>query len=177
MKSKKVLLSLGSNISPRKERIMSCIKLIKNTDNIYLIGSSSLYETSPMYNFDQKKFINCVVEIETTIEPHTLLKVTQSLEFELGRTKNSKRNQPRKIDIDILLYGEESIESEALRIPHLGIFDRKFVLVPIFELKGNISMPGSGKKIKDLITDLRKKCDKIRKCKYNINEKDISYSC
>ena len=177
MRSKKVLLSLGSNIHPRKERIANCIKLIKNSDNIYLSGLSSLYETSPMYEYNQENFINCVVEIETTIKPHMLLKVTQSLELKLGRTKSHKRNQPRKIDIDILLYGQESINSKVLRVPHLGIIDRMFVLVPIFELKGNISIPGTEKKIKDLITDLSKKCDKIRKCKYNINEKDISYSC
>ena len=176
MEGEKVLLSLGSNIYPRKKRIHNCIASLKNTNNIFLRSISSLYETSPMYNFNQENFINCVVEIETFILPRSLLKVTQIIENKLGRLKNHKRNQPRKIDIDILIYGKEMVKSKLLTLPHPGITERKFVLVPILELKGNIILPGTKKKIKDLIKDLSEKGDKIRKCNYNINEKNISHS-
>ena len=94
----------------------------------------------------------------------------------MGRQSFLERNQPRKIDIDILTYNNEIINVENLKIPHPGIHNRKFVLVPLFELKGNISIPGCSKKIENLIKDLDKNSDKIRKCNYQINEKNLSYS-
>ena len=137
---------------------------------------SSLYETSPMYNLEQDDFINCVIEVETSLKPLELLEETQSIEKKMGRQNFSERNQPRKIDIDILTYNDEIINDENLKIPHPGIHDRKFVLVPLFELKGNISIPGYAEKIEDLIEDLDENSDKIRKCNYQINEKNLSYS-
>ena len=129
-----------------------------------------------MYNLDQNDFINCVVEIQTSLKPLELLKETQSIEMEMGRNRNLDRNQPRKIDIDILTYNDEIIGEKNLDIPHPGIKERKFVLVPLLELMGNISIPGYSAKIEDLIKDLDKNGDKISKCNYSINEKNLSYS-
>ena len=137
---------------------------------------SSLYETSPMYNLDQNDFINCVAEIQTCLRPLELLEETQSIEMEMGRNRNLDRNQPRKIDIDILTYNDEIIGEKNLDIPHPSIKERKFVLVPLLELMGSISIPGYSEKIEDLIKNLDKNGDKIRKCNYNINEKNLSYS-
>ena len=172
----KVLLSLGSNLDSRKYNIQDCIEYLNDSKNIDVIEISSLYETSPMYNLDQNHFINCVIEIETSLKPLELLRETQSIEIKMGRGRKLDRNQPRKIDIDILTYNDEIITEENLNIPHLGIKERKFVLVPLLELKGNISIPGYSKKIEDLIEDLDKNSDKIRKCNYKVNAKNLSYS-
>ena len=94
----------------------------------------------------------------------------------MGRNRNLDRNQPRKIDIDILTYNDEIIDDENLNIPHSSIKERKFVLIPLLELMGNISIPGGSEKIEDLIKDLDKNSDKISKCNYSINEKNLSYS-
>ena len=140
------------------------------------IEISSLYETSPMYNFDQDNFINCVIEVKTSLKPLELLEEAQSIEIKIGGDRSLDRNQPRKIDIDILTYNNEIVSEEKLKIPHVGIKERKFVLVPLLELKGNIYISGYSKKIEDLIKDLDKNSDKIRKCNYKVNEKNISYS-
>ena len=172
----RVLLSLGSNLDSRKRNIRNCIEHLNDSKNIDVVRASSLYETSPMYNLNQSNFINCVIEVETSLKPLDLLKETQAIEMKMGRGKKLNRNQPRKIDIDILTYNNEIISEENLKIPHLSIKERKFVLVPLLELKGNISIPGHCEKIEDLIEDLDKNSDKIRKCNYSINEKNLSYS-
>jgi len=172
----KSLLSLGSNLDSRQHNIKNCIQHLNNSKSINVIRVSSLYETSPMYNLDQNDFINCVIEIKTYLKPLDLLKETQSIEMKMRRDRSLDRNQPRKIDIDILTYNDKIISDEGLSIPHSGIKERKFVLIPLLELKGNISIPGHSQKIEDLIEDLDKNSDKIRKCNYKINEKNLSYS-
>ena len=170
------LLSLGSNLDNRKLNIENCIKLLKDSRNINVVSVSSMYETSPMYNLNQESFINCVIEIKTTLNPLQLIEQTQSIEKKIGKECVLERNQPRKIDIDILTYNDEIVDRENLKIPHPEIGERKFVLIPLFEIKGNISIPGYSEKIEDLIKNLDSNSDKIRKCNYRINEKNISYS-
>ena len=172
----KSLLSLGSNLCNRKENIENCLRRLNKTKNINIIGISSLYETSPMYNSDQKDFINCVIEVETSLRPLELLEYTQLVEMKMGRTTKLVRNQPRKIDVDILTYSSKIVNQQNLEVPHPRISERKFVLIPLFELKGNIAIPGYAEKIEDLIKDLNKNSDKIRKCNYKINEENLSYS-
>ena len=172
-----VTISLGSNLGKRKKNIQECIKYLQNLKEFHLIDVSSLYETSPMYNPNQQEFINCVLDCETTLKPLELLDMTQLIEIKMGRDKSSsQRNQPRKIDIDILTYNNEIIKENRLVIPHPLIAERKFVLIPLFELKGNILIPGYFKKIEDLIKQLNENSDKIRQCNYRINEEDIPYS-
>ena len=171
----KSLLSLGANLGKRVYNIENCIVYLNKSNNINVIGISSLYETSPMYNSNQENFINCVIEVQTSLKPFELINQTQIIEKKIGRDKKLNRNQPRKIDIDILTYNDKIINDERLSIPHLGIKERKFVLVPLLELKGNILIPGYSKKIEDLIKDLSKNSDKISKCNYRINEKNLSY--
>ena len=173
----RVTISLGSNLGKRKNNIKECIKYLQNLKEFHLIDVSSLYETSPMYNRNQQEFINCVLDCETTLKPLELLDMTLLIEIKMGRDKSSsQRNQPRKIDIDILTYNNEIIKENRLVIPHPLIAERKFVLIPLFELKGNILIPGHFKKIEDLIKQLNENSDKIRQCNYRINEKDIPYS-
>ena len=172
----KSFLSLGSNLDSRKNNIEKCIELLNDSKSINVVLVSHLYESSPMYNLDQNDFINCVIEVETYLKPLELIRQTQSIEVKMGRDRSLDRNQPRKIDIDILTYNREIIIEKKLKIPHPGIKERKFVLIPLFELKGNISIPGHCEKIEDLIENLDKNSDKIRKCNYSINEKNLSYS-
>ena len=103
------LLSLGSNLGNRKKNIQNCIHSINNCKNIKVVGVSSLYESSPMYNLNQQDYINCVIEIETTLRPLKLLKNNQLIEKNMGRVRSLARNQPRTIDIDILTYNSEII--------------------------------------------------------------------
>ena len=155
------LLSLGSNSGNRKENIKDCIEYLNHSEDINVVEISSLHETSPMYNLNQEDFINCVVEIETSLKPLELLVSTQSIEKKMGRENLIQRNQPRKIDIDILTYNDEIIDEENLKVPHPKIGERKFVLVPLMEIKGNIIIPGYSQSIKELIKGLDKDSNKI----------------
>ena len=172
----RVLLSLGSNLNFRKKNIERAIKYLNRSRYMNVIHISSLYETSPMYNSNQEDFINCAIEIQTSLTPLELLDQTQIIEKKIGRNRNLNRNQPRKIDIDILTYNDEIINENNLIIPHPRINERKFVLIPLLELKGNISISRNIEKIEDLIKKLNKNSDKIRKCNYKINEENLSYS-
>jgi len=173
----KIFLSLGSNLGDAKKNIQYCVQCLYKSKYIQVERLSSFYRTSPMYNSDQADFINCVIDIKTSLKPLELLRHTQSIEKKIGRNSQTERNQPRKIDIDILTYNDEIIDEENLKIPHPKMNERKFVLVPLFELAGNLSTPGSFTKVKDLIKNLDKNSDKIKKCNYKINEKNLSYSC
>ena len=172
----KALLSLGSNLGNRKKNIQNCITYLNNSKNIEVTKISLLYETSPMYNSNQSCFMNCVIEVTTSLNPFELLNYNHIIEKKIGRDIIEERNQPRKIDIDILTYNDEIINENNLIIPHPRINERKFVLIPLLELKGNISISRNIEKIEDLIKKLNKNSDKIRKCNYKINEENLSYS-
>jgi len=157
----KSFLSLGSNLGNRTKNLQNCIQNLNDSVNIEVVRTSSMYKTSPMYNLEQNNFVNCVIEIETSFSPFDLLNYSQSVEKIMGREEGSKRNQPRKIDIDILTYGDEKIQDKILTIPHPKISDRKFVLTPLIELDGNYTVPGFSFNIKEMLKKIEKNNDKI----------------
>ena len=138
-------LSLGSNMGNRKINLKKALKLLEGNPSIGIENISSLYETEPMYIKDQKSFYNIVVKasIESNMGPFELLGFIKSMEYDLGRVKAGIRNGPRPIDIDILYFGDEIIESEILEIPHPKIGERKFVLLPLSEVASDIKFDGS----------------------------------
>ncbi|CAJ0549379.1 Ff.00g029920.m01.CDS01 [Fusarium sp. VM40] len=95
--------------------------------------TSSLWETEPMYVTDQDRFVNGACEVETDLDPIALLDQLQAIENDMGRKKVIDKG-PRNIDLDILLYGDEKVDHERLKIPHIGILEREFVLRPLAEL-------------------------------------------
>ncbi len=130
----RAVLSLGSNIGNRKKYIDEAIKIIENTTKINIQKISSYYETKPYGVKDfQCNYINCCVEILTDLNPFTLLGVCLGIESSLGR-KRPYRFSPRTIDIDLIFYGNEKIESEDLILPHPRTFERAFVLIPMQEI-------------------------------------------
>ncbi|WKT45915.1 7,8-Dihydro-6-hydroxymethylpterin-pyrophosphokinase, HPPK [Fusarium oxysporum f. sp. vasinfectum] len=94
--------------------------------------TSSLWETEPMYVTDQDRFVNGACEVETELDPIALLDQLQAIENDMGRKKVIDKG-PRNIDLDILLYGDEKVDHERLKIPHIGILEREFVLRPLAE--------------------------------------------
>ena len=130
-------IGIGSNLGDRASNIDRAIKAVSNIPGSRLKQSSSIYETDPVSEIPQGKFLNGVLEIETTLRPEALLKELIGIEEMLGR-KRSVKNGPRTIDLDILYYGEEILCSEGLVIPHPRISDREFVLRGLREL-GKVS--------------------------------------
>ncbi|MGC2801639.1 MAG: 2-amino-4-hydroxy-6-hydroxymethyldihydropteridine diphosphokinase, partial [Candidatus Acidiferrum sp.] len=107
---------------------------------VHIKQVSSLYETEPVDYLEQPWFLNCVLEAETELPPQALLQVLRSIESQLGSKKEFSKG-PRKIDVDILLYGEETIDTPDLQIPHPGMLLRRFVLAPLAEIAPALQHP------------------------------------
>lgn len=141
---KEVYLSLGSNMGNREANLKKSLELLCSGPDIAISKVSSIYETEPMYVKDQNNFYNIAVEINISskIGPFELLGRIKGIEYNMGRNKGAVKNGPRPIDIDILYFGSEKIESDILQIPHPGISGRRFVLLPLSEIAPDIRIEG-----------------------------------
>lgn len=146
-------IALGSNIEPKVEYLERANLLLGTNDAIEVTKASSIYQTDPVGYTDQDVFLNQVVQIKTTLTPQELLKAIQNVEQELGR-KRDIRWGPRTIDLDILLYNHDNIESENLVIPHPRMTERAFVLVPLNELAGDVCIEGKALTVKEALAKL-----------------------
>ena len=126
-------MSLGSNMGDREENLKTAVRLLRDSGRIRNIESSSLYETEPVGYDDQDDFYNICIGFDTDLKPLELLDLSQAIEKELLRVR-TKKNGPRTIDLDILLYGDRKINTKRLMVPHERMFERAFVLVPLSEL-------------------------------------------
>ena len=147
----KVYLSIGSNLGDKESNIASCIAMLGTSVEITNIKTSSFYSTEPLFNTNQPSFLNIILEHETTFSPFQLLDRIQEIEKMLGREEKREKNQPRTIDIDIIIFKNSFIETNELQIPHLGSLYRKFVLIPLSELIPNEIFPKTNIKIVDLL--------------------------
>ncbi|KAG0649273.1 Dihydroneopterin aldolase [Hyphodiscus hymeniophilus] len=139
-------IALGSNLGDKIGWIdKACNEM--SARGIKITRTSSLWETEPMYVLDQDSFINGACEVETTLDPLNLLNELQSIENDLGRKKIIDKG-PRNIDLDILLYEDEAVDHPRLKIPHIGMHEREFVLRPLSELvPGKALYPASPWKV------------------------------
>lgn len=127
-----IYLSLGSNLGDRAANLRAAITALPSA-NLHVRKVSSFYETEPVDYLDQPWFLNCVVEGATDSQPIDLLRALRAIEAQLG-SKKSFAKGPRLLDIDILLFGDQSIVTPELQIPHPRMLDRKFVLAPLAEI-------------------------------------------
>jgi len=144
-----VFISLGSNIGNRLQYLQRAVSLLELIGQVNVVKVSSVYETDPVGYEEQAAFLNMVVEVETSLTPHEILKECNKIEAELGRTREIHWG-PRTVDLDILLYNEENMKTQDLIIPHPRMMERGFVLIPLVELQANLVDPQS----KQLIADV-----------------------
>jgi len=145
------VLGLGSNLGDRESNLAAAITSLGIYNDISDINSASFYESEPLYETNQPKFLNTVISCNTEFSAFQLLDAVQHTEILLGRPKEREKNQPRIIDIDILCYGDSYIETEELIIPHPDIVNRKFVLYPFCELMPDYKIEKIGKTISELL--------------------------
>lgn len=132
-----ILIGLGSNVGNRQENIIRAIAELSQHREITIDKVSSLYETKPVGLTDQPDFLNGAISIRTTLEPLRLLEVCLQVECKMGRVRK-QRWGPRNIDIDILMYHNQSSCDEVLEIPHPRLQERAFVLIPVKEIASDI---------------------------------------
>ena len=147
----KVYLGLGANLGDRQGNLLRAVELLLQWGQIEEL--SSLYESEPVGYLEQPPFLNAVCELTTTLTAEELLAVVKNIESALGRTP-SFRNAPRPIDIDILFYGEQVMNSPHLTIPHPGLEERAFVLVPLAEIAPDLVHPVSGITVREMMARL-----------------------
>ncbi|OGS81664.1 MAG: 2-amino-4-hydroxy-6-hydroxymethyldihydropteridine diphosphokinase [Flavobacteria bacterium RIFCSPLOWO2_12_FULL_31_7] len=145
-----ILLSLGTNMGHKLENLLTCIEAIHHTIAT-AVKVSKVYET-PAWGFEGEAFYNCVVTIHTHKSASKILNQILKLEKELGRIRNHSGNyESRKIDIDIISFNDEIIETESLKIPHIHLQDRKFVLFPLRDVAPKWHHPKLNKSISELL--------------------------
>lgn len=134
-------IAIGSNIGDRLQYMRSGIKQIHSHEKIKVENASSIYETNPVGYTDQDPFLNMVIQVKTALGPYELLDELLIIEEKLGRKREVKWG-PRTLDLDILLFNQENIESEKLIVPHPRMQERAFVMVPLLEIDSHIKLPG-----------------------------------
>lgn len=139
MSANTIYLSLGSNLGDRAGNLRAGIAALGKA-NIRVTEVSSFYETEPVDYLEQPWFLNCVLEAETSLAPMDLLHALRKNELQLGSKKEFAKG-PRLLDMDILLYGEETIDSPELQIPHPRMLQRNFVLAPLAEIAPDLRHP------------------------------------
>jgi 2-amino-4-hydroxy-6-hydroxymethyldihydropteridine diphosphokinase len=141
MHKEHVYIGLGSNLDNPTKLVTDAFEAIASIEDTRVLKASSLYSSKPMGPQDQPDYINAVCLIETALKPHSLLKQLQRIELENGRDRSGQRWGARTLDLDILLYGSQKIKTTDLTVPHIGMADREFVMVPLFEIAPSMVMP------------------------------------
>ena len=138
-------IGLGSNLDGPGKQIETCFELLDGIRDTRLIARSSLYRSAPFGGIEQPDFVNAVAALLTRLLPQELLAELQAMERNRGRERDDVRWGPRVLDLDLLVYSGEVIAEPDLSVPHPGIAERNFVLLPLRELAPDLAIPGLGR--------------------------------
>jgi 2-amino-4-hydroxy-6-hydroxymethyldihydropteridine diphosphokinase len=145
---------MGSNLGDRERQIRAALDQLAQEPEVEIVAVSTLRQTEPVGYVDQPLFVNGAAMIETDLPPRELLDRLLAIERQLGRARGEgPRFGPRTIDLDLLLYGDETIAEPGLQVPHPRLTERRFALEPLAELEPALEIPGSGR-VQDLLAGL-----------------------
>ena len=140
----RAFIGLGANLGEREEMLRRALDLLAAEPGLELRRVSTFRETEPVGYLDQPRFVNAAAEVETELSAADLLALLLDVERRLGRVRGGPRFGPRTIDLDLLLYGDETIREPGLRVPHPRLHERRFALEPLAELDPHLELPGHG---------------------------------
>ena len=138
-------VGIGSNLGMPTQQIMQAIELLDAIPGSRLIDSSSLYRSAPFGGIEQPDFVNAVAAMLTTLDAPALLTHLLDLEKRQGRERGGARWGPRVLDLDLLVFGDTVLDEPGLTLPHPGIAERNFVLLPLREIAPELVIPGLGR--------------------------------
>lgn len=148
-------IGIGSNQQDPVAQAQQAIAALQNIPHSKLVQCSSLYSSTPMGPQDQPDYVNAVAELHTELSAIALLDALQAIELNQGRVRKDNRWGPRTLDLDIILYDNQQIDSERLVVPHYGMHEREFVLYPLAQIAPDLRLPNGTH-----ISQLTALCDK-----------------
>ena len=134
-------IAIGSNLASPLEQVNAAVQALGEIPQSGIVAVSSFYRTPPLGPQDQPDYLNAVVVLETALDAETLLDNTQRIELQQGRVRKAERWGPRTLDLDIMLFGHETINTERLTVPHYDMKNRGFMLWPLFEVAPDLIFP------------------------------------
>ena len=137
-------VGLGANLGDRERTLRAAVDVLAAEDGIEVVALSTLRETEPVGVGEQPRYLNGVAALETTLTPRRLLDRLLAVEQRFGRVRVPGEHGPRTLDLDLLLYGDETIDEPGLTVPHPRLHERRFVLEPLAELAPGLLVPGRG---------------------------------
>ena len=138
-------VGLGSNLGDREATLRASVGRLGGLPHTEVLAVSTFRNTEPVGYVDQPRFLNGAVELETSLSPRDLLGSLLELERAFGRDRSASPHQgPRTLDLDLLVYGNETIDEPGLEVPHPRLHERRFVLEPLAELDAALVVPGRG---------------------------------
>jgi 2-amino-4-hydroxy-6-hydroxymethyldihydropteridine diphosphokinase len=138
-------VGIGSNLQGPARQVEAAAALLDERDDVRLVATSSLYKSAAFGGVEQPDFVNAVAAILTTLSAVELLAALQAIENRQGRKRDEQRWGPRVIDLDLLVYAGQDIDEPDLVVPHPGIHERNFVLLPLKEIAPDLVIPGLGR--------------------------------
>jgi 2-amino-4-hydroxy-6-hydroxymethyldihydropteridine diphosphokinase len=150
----RVYVGLGSNQEDPVAQILEAVDELEMIPDSILASRSSLYRGKPMGPADQPDYVNAVVAMDTLLSAENFLQELTRIEDLQGRERDGEKWGPRIIDLDLLMYGKQKINTPDLTVPHPGMHERDFVIIPLSELAGDINVPGQGR-----LTSLINNCE------------------
>ncbi|WP_312235372.1 2-amino-4-hydroxy-6-hydroxymethyldihydropteridine diphosphokinase [Pseudescherichia sp.] len=137
----RVYIALGSNLASPLSQVTAAIEALGAIPNSQIVAVSGFYRTPPLGPQDQPDYLNAAVALETSLAPEALLDHTQRIELDQGRVRKAERWGPRTLDLDIMLFGDETIATPRLTVPHYDMKNRGFMLWPLFEIAPELHFP------------------------------------
>ena len=134
-------IAIGSNLASPLEQVNAAVQALGEIPQSKIVAVSSFYRTPPLGPQDQPDYLNAAVVLETALNAETLLDNTQRIELQQGRVRKEERWGPRTLDLDIMLFGHETINTERLTVPHYDMKNRGFMLWPLFEVAPDLIFP------------------------------------
>ena len=134
-------IAIGSNLASPLEQVNAAVQALGEIPQSKIVAVSSFYRTPPLGPQDQPDYLNAAVVLETALDAETLLDNTQRIELQQGRVRKAERWGPRTLDLDIMLFGHETINTERLTVPHYDMKNRGFMLWPLFEVAPDLLFP------------------------------------
>nr|WP_318379135.1 2-amino-4-hydroxy-6-hydroxymethyldihydropteridine diphosphokinase [uncultured Enterobacter sp.] len=134
-------IAIGSNLASPLEQVNAAITALGEIPHSQIVARSAFYRTPPLGPQDQPDYLNAAVALDTTLDAEALLDHTQRIELAQGRVRKAERWGPRTLDLDIMLFGDEVINTPRLTVPHYDMHNRGFMLWPLFEIAPEVLFP------------------------------------